>query len=367
MSIEMAGSTEEVPRVDLGFIADEHDPKVLHPAYFPSKVGGRPSWLHLSSLPTPESLLCKNCSKPTIFLLQIYAPLDGKPSCFHRSLFLFVCRDPACCRTDDASNFLVFRSQLPRTNPFYSYEPPEYDTKKVDVSRLKDASEYQSLCVVCGSIGLKSCSGCRKRNFCSKEHQKVDWTLGGHRAACKNATGESSIRSSNDVFLFPEHQIETEPDLDEDDDNEEMKDVDEEKELERAKEFEGDLPDPELEAMAKRETTELKAFSDFKKKIASAPDQIMRYSRGGDPVWISDSPLPLVPPCEICKSPRKFEFQIMPQLLTHLKVDEVGKSIDWGVLSVFTCSQSCDISVSVTQPGLSAYRSEFVIKQDVSQ
>ena len=35
--------------------------------------------------------------------------------------------------------------------------------------------------MVCGCSGTKNCSGCRKRNFCSKEHQKVDWTLGAHK------------------------------------------------------------------------------------------------------------------------------------------------------------------------------------------
>lgn len=366
----MATADEKAPHVELGYVAEECDPTLLHSAYFPSKIGGRPSWLHLSSLPTPESLLCKNCSKPTILLLQVYAPLEEKPSCFHRTLFLFVCRDPACSKTDDSSNFLAFRSQLPRTNPFYSFDPPDYDTKKVDVTKFHNASEYQSLCVVCGCSGTKNCSGCRKRNFCSKEHQKVDWTLGAHKGACKSAS-ESSYKSSNEAFLFPEQQIDTEPDPDEGcnsaDEDEEQGDVDEKEEMEKVKKFQGDLPDPELEAMANKETSEIKAFTNFKKKIESAPDQIMRYSRGGEPVWISESALPLVPPCEVCRSPRKFEFQIMPQLLTHLDVDDVGKSIDWGVISVFTCEESCDISPEGSQIRESAYRQEFVVKQDVSQ
>lgn len=362
---EMAAAEEKTINVDLGFLAKEHDPKLLHSAYFPSKIGGRPSWLHLSSLPSPESLLCKNCSKPTVFLLQVYAPLDGKPNCFHRSLFLFVCRDPSCSKADDGTNFLVFRSQLPRTNPFFSYEPPEYNTRKVDMSKLHDAAEYQTMCVVCGGVGPKCCSGCQKRNFCSKDHQKVDWTLGGHRGNCKNSTGQMSTSAANDAFLFPVHQIETEPDEEEDD--EEGGDVNENEEMEKARQFQGDLADPELEAMASKETPNTKAFSDFKKKIAAAPEQILRYSRGGNPLWISNSDLPVVPPCEACGSPRKFEFQIMPQLLAHLNVDDVGKSIDWGVVCVFTCSNSCDIKLSEFQAGESAYQPEFVIKQDVSQ
>jgi len=367
-----ASSSPEAIRVDLGYVAEETDPKMLHSAYFPSKIGGRPSWLHLSSLPSPESLQCQICGKPTIFLLQIYAPLEDESSCFHRTLFLFICRDPGCSLSNDARNFIVFRSQLPRTNSFFSYDPPNYNSRIIDLSKFRDASDYQALCVVCGCIGTKNCSGCRSRNFCSKEHQKVDWALGGHKGVC-NKTSAPPTKDGNKIFLFAEQQIETEPDDDDEDDDDEdesKRAVDEAKEMEKIKQYQGDLADPELEAMASQETSGYKAFSTFKKKIAAAPEQILRYSRGGDPVWISDAVVPSIPPCESCNSPRIFEFQIMPQMLTHLNVDDVGKSIDWGVVCIYTCSKSCDIpspsSVSGADAQDSAYRREFVIKQDIA-
>jgi len=170
------------------------------------------------------------------------------------------------------------------------------------------------------------------------------------------------------IFLFPEQQIETEADPDDDEEGEEegSQEVNEAKEMERVKEYQSDLLDPELEAMASPETSGYKAFSAFKKKVAAAPEQILRYSRGGEPVWISEAAVPMIPPCESCLSPRKFEFQIMPQLLTHLNVDDVGKSIDWGVVCVFTCSESCDIPLTQNVDlSNSAYRPEFVVKQDV--
>lgn len=34
-------------------------------------------------------------------------------------------------------------------------------------------------------------------------------------------------------------------------------------------------------------------------------------------------------------------FQIMPQLLVHLKVDSPGQSIDWGTVVVYSCKNSC--------------------------
>lgn len=362
----MAESAEE--KVELGFISEEGDKKLLQSAFFPSKIGGRPSWLHLSSLPSTEALACQMCGKPTIFLMQVYAPIEGKPSCFHRTLFVFICRDPSCSKPNDGKNFVVFRSQLPRRNPFYSHEPPDYDSKKKE--EIHDASEYQTLCIVCGCIGTKSCSGCKKRDFCSKEHQKVDWTLGGHKGSCGRE--EPLTSGANHVFLFPEVEIETEPE--EAADNEE-RDIDTEREMEKARRFEEEaLASSELEAMASKETPGHTIFAAFKKRVARAPDQVLRYSRTEEPLLISESPLLTVPPCEYCKGPRKFEFQVMPQLLTHLKVDDVGASIDWGVLVVFTCADSCDIPLSgkeataeqQTSPEF-AYKREFLVKQDLTR
>uniref|UniRef100_A0A3B5LY41 Programmed cell death protein 2 C-terminal domain-containing protein n=2 Tax=Xiphophorus couchianus TaxID=32473 RepID=A0A3B5LY41_9TELE len=48
----------------------------------------------------------------------------------------------------------------------------------------------------------------------------------------------------------------------------------------------------------------------------------------------------------------------MPQLLNNLCVDSTGASIDWGTVTVYTCSASCNHG--------DQYRSEFVWKQDVS-
>ena len=48
----------------------------------------------------------------------------------------------------------------------------------------------------------------------------------------------------------------------------------------------------------------------------------------------------------------------MPQLLNYLKADRLGRSVDWGILAVFTCAESCDLGIGYTE--------EFVWKQDVT-
>jgi Programmed cell death protein 2, C-terminal putative domain. len=44
-------------------------------------------------------------------------------------------------------------------------------------------------------------------------------------------------------------------------------------------------------------------------------------------------------------------------MLNYLDLDTTQKSVDWGVLAVYTCSQNCC--------GGPAYKQEFLWKQDI--
>lgn len=48
----------------------------------------------------------------------------------------------------------------------------------------------------------------------------------------------------------------------------------------------------------------------------------------------------------------------MPQLLVHLKVDSMGRSIDWGTVLVYSCRESCNAD--------KPYIEEMAYKQDYS-
>lgn len=96
------------------------------------------------------------------------------------------------------------------------------------------------------------------------------------------------------------------------------------------------LAETDLEEMAMHETEDNKVFQWFKKKIAPEPHQVIkkriqyhisnvcvrlmlfwyiqvvRYSRGGSPLWVSSQHVPTdndIPPC-ICGAARSFEFQV---------------------------------------------------------
>lgn len=72
-----------------------------------------------------------------------------------------------------------------------------------------------------------------------------------------------------------------------------------------------DVPESELSQFTnvQEDTT----FGRFKKRVEQHQDQVLRYDRGGDPLWISSKnclDLSNVEKCQLCNGPRVFEFQV---------------------------------------------------------
>lgn len=85
-----------------------------------------------------------------------------------------------------------------------------------------------------------------------------------------------------------------------------------------------------------------------------------RYHRDGQPLFVSSKHQPEnIPKCKECGGSRQFEFQIMPQLLNHLKVTDNIDCLDWGIIAIYTCKNAC-------LPN-SKYVEEFIWKQDVEK
>ncbi|KAJ8777271.1 hypothetical protein J1605_014654 [Eschrichtius robustus] len=94
---------------------------------------------------------------------------------------------------------------------------------------------------------------------------------------------------------------------------------------------------------------------------ASSSSLVLISAEGIAPIWISGENIPQeedIPDCP-CGAKIIFEFQsVMPHLLNYLKADRLGRSVDWGVLAVFTCAESCGLGTGYTE--------EFVWKQDIT-
>lgn len=71
------------------------------------------------------------------------------------------------------------------------------------------------------------------------------------------------------------------------------------------------ISEDELEQYAGN-TPEDKVFNKFNKRIARHPDQVLRYDKGGTPLWITGNTDTIVhiPKCQYCNGERHFEFQV---------------------------------------------------------
>ncbi|XP_046885051.1 programmed cell death protein 2 [Hypomesus transpacificus] len=337
----------------LGFL-EEAEAWQLQSSQFPSKVGGKPAWLSQTNLPCLPDSACDKCQLPTAFLLQVYAPITEQDRSFHRTVFVFCCKTPDCFSQNDSRCLKVYRSQLPRGNDFYPFDPPTDEAPSGTEPDPCVLGSGVKLCRLCGCPGQKACSRCHAVYYCSKEHQTIDWRH-SHKKECVGQALSSVVPSP---FLFPEFELVTEPEeLPVEEDPETVEGVQRDVDCSTL----ADSLESELEDMAMHETQDTKVFQKFKQRIQTEPHQVLRYCRGGSPLWLSSEHVPSendVPHC-LCGSIRVFEFQVMPQLLNHLKVDSPEASIDWGTLAVYTCENSCDLG--------NKYSPEFIWKQDLTK
>lgn len=372
--------------VGLGFVEPIEEKWKLARQHFPSKLGGCPAWLDPMNIPAGAQSTCGICESPLEFLLQVYAPIDDLSEAFHRTLFVFICSNVACLEQDQQHqgkkenprrSVKIFRSQLPRTNSFYSYSPP---VSEEDLPTCDGAA----LCTWCGTWkGLKACAACKQAKYCSRSHQVEHWR-GGHAAYCRqvqalrkegNEVDTTPIPGPVTEKLFPEMELvvdeEDNYEGDEDDsDGQSLKPTktkaqllleDYEKRRASGEEFSAaDLEDVH-EASA-----DMQLWAAFLARIGRAPRQVLRYCRSplAKPLWSSvngQAKSADIPPCTYCGSQRIFEFQVLPQLLNHLQFKDVANSLDWGTIAVYACERSCSAGVA------KGYAEEFAWVQSPAQ
>ncbi|KAL7639466.1 UNVERIFIED_CONTAM: hypothetical protein RMT77_009967 [Armadillidium vulgare] len=102
----------------------------------------------------------------------------------------------------------------------------------------------------------------------------------------------------------------------------------------------------------------------FKKRISRSPQQIIRYCReeSATPLWINAPSSPLVRKlCDYCGGRLIFEAQIMPQLVSCLRVKEFnGIVLEFGTVVIFTCMASCWAEGDVVRQEVCFVQSEEV-------
>ena len=417
------------------------------------------TWLNPRDLPS-TFLKCRNCQEELVFVCQFYAPADdiNPEEAYHRSFYVFACKNKKCCSISEGTT-RVLRVQLPKVNQFYPHDASE---EHEGWTKHHPESWGNHLCKVCGQIGKGKCPT-QGHYFCGKHHQKEHKSFVFDRINQKgkddcDTSPEASSREEQmilpSVFNESELVVEDEPqDAQEGNGNSNTlkqstlfpsntsnkqttsnqentstpDDEDEDKNLEQEdlnKMTGASTYMATDESVWKDETT--MEFYNRINKFQNVQEQVLRYcrhpnsdERNDAPLWICSNVRPdKIPHCPYCQSKRKFEFQIMPQMLHYLlkgrqalrrdaeereaalesdkaavlkassvadqapsdsvpanfsdlkenAVKDVRKrlleddgnfELDWGIIAVYTCIKSC----SAPAENGSAYLEEYSWKQ----
>jgi len=337
-------------KVQLGFVERPDKAGALQDfAYLPDKVGGKPTWLVPHGVPSASELACARCDRPMSLLLQIYAPFSELSHAHHRMVYLFCCSSGSCHASLPMGSFKVFRCQLPQENPYYVEETCDGN----EPTYRYHMPEKVFFCAVCGIRAEKRCGACRLVHYCTAFHQKEHWRR-GHKEECPKikALGSQPKTTAEkpSLLLFDEWEIITEEEPSSEEESEEEDYVKKlSKRYSELTQINRKVNVKELADMPEDQIDE--SFINFQRRVKRSPEQVLRYSRwpGAQPLWVEDKAQPTeqdFPPCPQCNAPRRFEFQVLPQLLHYLGVenaesDGTEKAINWGTVAIYSCPNAC--------------------------
>lgn len=295
---------------NLGFVEPVTDSSTLLRHRFPSKVGGRPAWLDPVHIPT-SALLCPTTQHTLQFLLQLYAPLEDTPHAFHRTVYLFI--SPRGGQLDHPGHAVALRTQLPRDNVWYPPHPPSERLPPSLDAALHDAA-------------------LRCDPWQAVHHERP-------QAAPPNVPAPTKV-----LTLLPERMLDV---------REEVLDDEEEEQhafMEGVADGDDDNEDgvsaAAMDSVEVMLSPEQRHFAEFATRVAPDPDQVVRYcfQPGAAPLTplLQPPPPTTIPPCSSCGAPRRFEFQVMPQLISVLGIDASDpNALDFGTIAVYSCQASC--------------------------
>ncbi|KAM4618469.1 programmed cell death protein 2-like [Polymixia lowei] len=361
----MAASSEEAL---LGLCDGEIQSGKHSSSYLTNKVGGLPDVLPVVSWKHP---VCDVCSAALVHVVQVYCPLAASP--LHRQLHVFACSAAGC--TGRPQSWKVLRSQCleSEVKPVQLLQPPSDTPAKVPMATT-------DWCDSADDWGMEEEEEEQGGVLCNKVSSHVDEKAADPEVEDPTTTELDVSCRLQDLTLQGEQEEERPRDapvlrplyisvVDEAD----LAGEDLEHAQELLREYEeregvavGQLDSSQGGGEEKYEKTKARhgdaVFSRFMKEISRCPEQILRYCWNGKPLFISEPPsnvAQMVPVCSSCGSPRTFEFQLMPALVSLLQHQDLDtdSGVEFGTVLVYTCRDSCWTS------GATSPREEFPLIQ----
>ncbi|XP_058701888.1 programmed cell death protein 2-like isoform X2 [Poecile atricapillus] len=342
------------------------------PAWATNKLGGTADWVPAVRAGPAR---CARCGRALLLLVQVYCPLERGPA--HRALHVFACAAPRCWGA--ARSWKVLRSQYSQAQ---EKEPRDLGVKQKEEWNFsakdwcEDADDWGACdgaeppaCASLELLGLKEAVSSEVE--CASQLQQL------HLCEPADGSGPQDTHPAAREDMDGSGPQDTHPAAREDmvmataasapvfqpfyinvvDEEDYMGFLDTHHAHKLLKEYQQrecvDLEQMMSESFAgedgneKYEKSEVKSwdhtFHKFMKRISICPEQILRYSWGGQPLFITCPPANLdqdIPACSNCGSSRVFEFQLMPTLVSMLQSDS-DLSVEFGTVIVYTCERSC--------------------------
>lgn len=372
--LELHHSTLPVPMLSIGYSGERIVNGADLESVFTCKVGGEGiGFRHDADTETEVvgklseisdlDLTCGCCHRGLFLITQFHAPVDDWAS---RVLYLYACNSTPCM--DHPQSWRVVRGQFSKAVTLGAKQATKEDTRlqlpifgressAFDLSKLKDLVSQAT------------------RDKATRD------TL------CAKGSGALRFKSAKDQPAFPPVYLEFYEDGEESSAGSSVQEYAHEARLEREYKATQGLSGSSDFTGEKYEKVKHKYyhshFKHFHRLVTQDPEQCVRYSLGGSPVFfkrdrVSEDVLSLkLPSCRRCGSPVRFEFQLMPKVLCCIprrkfldesnsassngsmvgdKFKNLDQGVDFGTVLVYTCSLSCDL-------GQSGFSEETVLVQ----
>ncbi|XP_077425039.1 programmed cell death protein 2-like isoform X2 [Vanacampus margaritifer] len=319
----------------LGVCDGELDESKYRTSFLTNKVGGLPDALPGVPRASPR---CGRCSAPLAHVVQVYCPLEESP--YHRSLQLFACPTAECAGRQESWTALRSQSLHVAGRAARASAEPE-PTKDAPLS----ASDW------CGSAddwGIEEDNDDDNVQPVPEEQKVPEDVISGRLDVLHLADPPPDVPVLRPFFI----SVLDEQDAWGEDEEEERSHAEQLlRDYERREGAVAGQPDggggERYEKSRARHGDH--TFARFRKRISTCPRQILRYCRGGRPLFISEPPCDerrLAATCASCGGPRTFELQLMPALVSLLSWKEAAAGgerspPDFGTVLVYTCARSC--------------------------
>ncbi|XP_069037335.1 programmed cell death protein 2-like isoform X2 [Lepisosteus oculatus] len=295
---------------------------------------------------------CSVCSGVLAHVVQVYCPLEGSP--YHRTINVFACPSPACY--GNSLSWKVLRSQC-----LESEIKPDRDCE-AKKAPLTVPMANRDWCEGADDWGVDEDQGTTGFSpslpagaapappQASASDRSVSSRLQGLSLEEEMREGEGLVLSGPVPAFQPYYMdVLAEEGLCAEDDMAHAQELLSEYEKREGVVLEDLLSCDAGGEVEKYEKTKArhgdKEFFRFMKTISLCPGQVLRYCWNGQPVFITCPPSHMqktVPPCAHCGSPRIFEFQLMPALVSMLRgANEDDWTVEFGIVLIYTCRDSC--------------------------